>query len=199
MVEKGPKRGVIDEAIGQFNKAATELQRTEFRRPTNPGEWQRMNKKPPLRDYEKLFAAVVPMIKAFTTVGHSADRLSLSAKLNPDALGILRTFAYSVAVLAVRRESPALIAQGLIAVAILGGVDDVRDLTFYLAMLHHSARKVGIDPQPLFGEVATLTPSIALQAEMRGFPLRTPGDRNLRAFRLRETGTGEGFDFVQDA
>jgi len=137
------------------------------------------------------------MIEAFAAVSPAGDRVGIAAKLNPDARGILRTFAYSMAVLAVRRKSPALIAQGLTAVAILGEVDGYRDLTYDLAMLHHSARKLGIDTRKLFGDVASLAPSIKLQTEMREFPLRRPG--GLDVVGLRETITDEGFDFVQDS
>jgi hypothetical protein len=138
------------------------------------------------------------MIEAFEAVSPPSDRLGVAAKLNLDALGILRTFADSMSVLAVRRKSPPLIAQGLKALAILGEIDDVRDLTFCLATLHYSAVKLGIDTRKLFGDVASLAPSIDLQTEMRGFPLRLPRQRELRAFYLRETITDEGFDFVQD-
>jgi hypothetical protein len=58
--------------------------------------------------------------------------------------------------------------------------------------------KLGIDTPKLFGEIASLAPSIGLRTEMREFPLRLPEQRDLRAFRLRETITDEGFDFVQD-
>jgi hypothetical protein len=109
--------------VKQFNKAATKLQETEFRRPKTPGEWERMRTLK--KDYAKLFAAVVPMLEAFAAAD-PGDRFGVAAKLNPDAIGILRTFAHSMAVLAIRRESPALIAQGLTAVAILGEVDDAR-------------------------------------------------------------------------
>ena len=189
--------GMMNETIDQFNKAASVLQATEFRRPRTPGEWQRMNENPPKRDYAKLFAAAVPMIEAFAASGPS-DRIGVAAALNPDAVGILRTFAYYASVLAVRRQAPALISQGLVALAVLGEIDDVRDLTFYLAILHHAALKLGIDTHALFDGVASLAPSTSLQTEMRGFPSRIPKDRGLRAFRLRETVTGEGFDFVQE-
>jgi hypothetical protein len=189
---------MINEAVDRFNKAATELQTTEFRRARTPDEWQRMHKNPPTRDYAKLFSAVVPMIEAFAALSPQSDRLGIAATLNVDARGILRTFAHSTAVLAVRRESPALIEQGLTAVAILGEIDDIRDLTYYLATLHYSAMKLGIDTRKLFGEVASLATSIYLQTEMRDFPLRLPQQRDLSIFHLRETITGEGFDFVQD-
>jgi hypothetical protein len=189
---------MIDEAVDRFNNAAIELQTTEFRRARTPDERQRMAKNPPARDYTKLFHAVVPLLEAFGAIGRPSDRAGIAAKLNLDALGILRTFAYSMSVLAIRRDSPALIAQGLTALAILGEIDDVRDLMFYLAALHHSALKLGIDTRKLFADLSSLAPSTDLQAAMQGFPLRVPKDRDLRAFYLREIITDEGFDLVQD-
>lgn len=186
----------MDKAIERFNAAATELQSTEFRLPRTPGEWQRMHQNPPKRDYHKLLNAVVPMIEAFCSTSSSEERWGVASKLNPDALGILRTFADRMAVLAYRRQSPVLIQQGLTALAILGEVDDVRDLTFYLATLHYSALKLGMDARKVFYEAASLSPSALLQDQMRDFPLRPP---DLSAFKLREITTDEGFDFVQDS
>ncbi len=89
---------MINEAVDRFNKAATELQTTEFRLPRTPDEWQRMHENPPARDYAKLFSAVVPMIEAFAAVSPPGDRLGIAAKLNSDARGILREFAYRIRV-----------------------------------------------------------------------------------------------------
>ncbi len=187
----------MEQIVDQFNAAATALQTSEFRRPRSPAEGQRMHKNPGPKDYTKLFDAVVPMIEAFATA-NSTDRASLASKLNLDARGILRTFASSMPVLAVRRQSPELIAQGLTALAILSKIDDYRDLTFYLCALHHSARKLGVNTAKLFADVATLTPSLSFQAEMRGFPSRPPESRDLAAFRFRETSAADGFDLVQE-
>jgi hypothetical protein len=188
---------MLDEVVDRFNAAATELQKTEFRRARMPDEWRRLAKQATGRDYTKLFNAVVPVIDAFGEA-NASDRDRIASTLNPDVLGLLRTFASSVAVLAVRRDSPVLITQGLTAVAILGEVDDVRDLTFYLAVLHYSAIRLRIDTQTLFGDVAVLVHSTHLQTEMRGFPVRSPKDRDLAAFYFRETLTGGEFDLVQD-
>lgn len=156
-----------------------------------------MNENPPKRDFAKLLAAVIPLIEAFSGWVPS-DRISAAAALSPDATGVLRTFAYSTSVLAVRRREPALISQGLVALVILAEIDDVRDLTFYLAVLHHAALKLGLDTHKLFNGVASLARATSFQAEIRNFPSRIPKDRDLHAFCLRETVTGEGFDFVQE-
>jgi len=188
---------MIKEVAERFNNAAGELQATEFRRAKTPDEWQQMARNPAARNYAGLSDAVVPLIEAFGAAS-LAERASVGSRLTPDALGILRTFAGSVPALAVRRQSPELIAQGLTALAILGSVDDVRDLTFYLATMHYSAIKLEIDARKMFADAASLVPSKHLQNEMRGFPLRAPKDRGLAAFGLRETHTKEGFDLVQD-
>jgi hypothetical protein len=139
------------------------------------------------------------MIEAFSATKTNKERAGVAARLNADARGVLRTFADRMAVLAYRRRSPVLIQQGLAALAILGEVDDVRDLTFYLATLHHAALKLGIDARKVFSDAASLSPSALLREYMSGFPLREPQHRDLRAFKLRETLTDEGFDFVQEA
>lgn len=184
-------------AVERFNEAARGLQSTEFRRARTPNEWQRMRQNPPKRDYAKLFSAVDPLIDAFRSLASPGERAGVASKLNPDALGILRAFADRMAVLAYRKQSPALIEKGLVALIILGEVDDIRDLTFYLATLHHSALKLGIDARKLFADVAALSPPTYLKDQMQRFPLRPPSSRDLSAFYLRETTTEEGFDFVQ--
>ena len=185
-------------AIGRFNQAATELQNTEFRTPRTPNEWQRVCRNPPKRDYGKLLNAVIPIIEAFGSTGSLAERAGVALRLNHDARGTLRTFADRAAVLAYRRQSPVLIQKGLTAFAILGEVDDVRDLTFYLATLYHSALKLGMDARRVFSDAASLSPSVLLRDQMLGFPLRDPQDKDLRAFNLHETTTEEGFDFIQE-
>lgn len=188
---------MLEDVINRFNQAATDLQTTEFRRPRSPDEWQRMAKDPAARDYAKLIDAVVPLLGAYGTA-NMANRSTIAPKLNSDAQGILRIFASTMSVLAVRRKSPELIEQGLMALAILGEIDDVRDLTFSLCTLHHSATKLGMDTQKLFGDMSSMVPSVDLQIEMRQFPLRAPKDRDLAAFGIREAYTKGGFDLVQD-
>lgn len=188
---------MLEDVINRFNQTATDLQTTEFRRPRTPDEWQRMAKNPAARDYAKLFDAVGPLLEAFETAT-MRDRSTVTSKLNLDAQGILRTFAPTMSVLAVRRKSPELIEKGLMALALLGEIDDVRDLTFSLCTLYHSATKLGVDTQKLFGDISSMVPFIDLQNEMRRFPLRAPKDRDLAAFGIREAYTKEGFDLVQD-
>lgn len=187
----------VESEAQKFNAAAARLQQSEFRTPQTPGEWQRAHKAPPKREYTKLFDAVLPLSEAFVSAG-PAERRSIAERLSPDALGILRTFAHEAAVLAVRRESPRLIAQGLTVVAILGEVDDARDLSFYLATLYHVALKLGIDAPSLFAQAAALCSGF-IRGVMESFPLLPPRSRSLAAFNLREVQTGDGYDITSAA
>jgi hypothetical protein len=187
----------LSKVVDRFNEAATELQKTDFHSPRTPNEWEQNYRTRHLRDYDKLLKAVTPMTEAFASA-NAKDREQVLAGLNQDALHLLSVFAAYMPVLAVRRESPELITEGLTALAIMGAAHDVRDLTFYLAALHHSATKLGIDTERLFGEIASLTPSVSLQDAVRTFPSRPPEVRGLSAFWLRETLTDVQFDLVQD-
>jgi hypothetical protein len=188
---------VLDEAITKFNARAEALQTTEFRVPRTPGEWQRIYKSDSKKDYSKLLNAVQPFIQA-VALADPAERDAVASRLSLESIGILRTFAHAASVLAVRRESPSLIGQGLVALVIFAQVDDLKDVLFYLATLYHSTTKLGLDAQTIFREAASLTSSPVVRRQIEGFPLRSPDATNLRAFNLRETTTKEGFDYIQD-
>ncbi len=187
----------LHKVVDRFNEAAAELQKTDFRRPKTPTEWERTHETRHLRDYDKLLKTVAPLTAAFASA-NASDRARGVAALSRDALYVLSAVASYMPVLAVRRESPGLITEGLPALAVMGAAHDVRDLTFYLATLYHSAMKLGIDTGRLFGEIASLASSADLQDAMRTFPSRPPQYRDLSAFFLRETLTDGKFDLVQD-
>jgi hypothetical protein len=189
---------LLNEVVGHFNVAAAELQKTEFRTAKTPGERQRIAEEIRVGDYAKLFDAVDPFIESFRTAAAS-DRALAASKLTPDATGVLLTFASAMPILAVRRESPELIMQGLTALAVLGSIDDIRDLTFYLVALHHAATKLHVNTRKVLADAAALAPSALLQDEMSAFPLRDPEQRDLAAFGFREVHTQEGFDLVQNS
>ena len=79
-----------------------------------------------------------------------------------------------MAVLAVRRQSPALIQQGLVAIVIEGASQDFRDSIVALAKLHHSAVKMGIDPQGAFEKAASFAEPGIIKTELKRFAIRAP-------------------------
>lgn len=100
-----------------------------------------------------------------------------------------------MAILAIRRESPALIHEGLTALAAEAGTgSDGRDSMVSLALLHHSAVKLGVDAARLFEQAASLTVE-DFQGAIRSFPLRTPNKRDLAAWGFKEAMTKDGFDY----
>jgi hypothetical protein len=64
---------------------------------------------------------------------------------------------------------------GLAAAAILQEREDYRDIIVSLAFLHHAARRVGIDPDPIFREVAGLARP-ETEEFIRGFLKRDEAD-----------------------
>jgi hypothetical protein len=67
------------------------------------------------------------------------------------------------------------------------GLDfDARNALLRFALLHHSATQLGVDPQELFDDAATLAPPSVAEA-MRRFPRREPEDRTLAAMGYRES------------
>jgi len=143
---------------------------------------------------------VVSLIDAFVCARRNGDRSDFSVGLTAESLCALRKFAGEASALAVRRNSPELIEQGLTVLTILGDVDDARDLTLYLATLYHSAMKLGIDAPALFSKVACLAGDGQLAGFLRdamaGFPLRPAADRELSAFGLREVMMDDGFNYA---
>ena len=187
---------MIDQAISQFNVSARELAKNEFPIAKTPDEWKQIAADRRSRDHGKLVGPAVQFLNAFEALDLPMDRESVAARLNSEALHILRLFGHAAAILAVRRQEPALIRKGLLSLAVLGAVDDGRDLTFGLAELYHAARKVDVDTPAVFADVSCMADSQYLKAAIRSFPLREPKDRKLSAFGLRESNEGAEFDIV---
>src|SRR5205823_3240978 len=106
-------------------------------------------------------------------------------------------FAGSLAAMAVRAQSPELVEQGLLGLALGGGALDSSHSLVALAKLHHAALKLSMDAEKAFAEAARFAPPGDLQTEMIGFPLRPPKDRDLAAFQLQEETTEMGFGYKQ--
>lgn len=83
--------------------------------------------------------------------------------------------------------------------AILGDVDDLRDLSYFLTVLNYAALKLGLNTLELFAGAASLTSSDLLRDRMRTFPMLPRKYQDLRAFHLRERNTVEGFDVAPDS
>jgi hypothetical protein len=154
-------------------------------------------KNPPEHEYSvELEEAMTLVVTMFRTADEN-NRREIAAGLSSHARNGFLGYAADMAVLAVRRQSPALIEQGLIALVIEAASQDFRDSIVALAKLYYSAAKLGMDPQKAFEKGASLADPGIVKEEMNRFPMRQPGHRNLKAFCLTEEVTEDGFRYKQ--
>jgi hypothetical protein len=117
--------------------------------------------------------------------------------------GVLRTallgFAWHCAQEAVRKCSMGLVTEGLVALIIEGGGEDLRDNIVRLAVLFHSAQLLGMEAASVFQELASKSSNPLLAKEISEFPLRPPKTRNLDAFLIRTSGNGTDFHYELNA
>jgi len=186
----------VNDAIAHLNKLAADWAKSEVPMRSTQ-ELRDFFKNPPKREYsvalEEAMTAVVKMFEAADETGRRAITSALSSHARNGFLG----YAADMAVLAVRRQSPVLIEQGLTALVIEGASQDLRDSIVALAKLYNSAVKLGMNADKAFEKAASLAEPGTMRAEIHGFPLRQPEVRNLKAFYETEETTQEGFRYKQ--
>ena len=154
-----------------------------------------LTKMPPMPT-DRLEEAISTIIEAFKMADGSARRV-ISSRLNEYLQGRLVGYAAEMAALAIRRGAPDCITQGLVALVIEGGREELRNSIAALAMLYHSAVRLHMDAAKLFTEVASLAVPGNLRTEMSDFPFRRPEERDLAAFSLCEVNNEDGFSYDQ--
>ena len=100
--------------------------------------------------------------------------------------------AVGLAVRAVRNRSVDDLDLGLLAVALEGVQSDAFEAVLTLALLYHSAEKLGENPVPHFTHAATYGTAESREVIL-GFLVK--GDKNIRAFGMGETYGPNGFDY----
>ena len=103
-------------------------------------------------------------------------------------------FAKLMAEKAIRESSPEAIWEGLMAILIENFECDARDTVPRLALLYHSATKLGLDCADLFARASKLAVSSEVGRVVHDFPLRPTG-RSLGSFLYEETGSGASFTY----
>jgi hypothetical protein len=185
----------IEEAIDRLNTLAGPT--AEETRPLSSEELRELLKTPRKRERsipaEEATAAIV---EEFSDADENTRR-SITAKLTSYARSRFLSYAAEAAVLAVRQTSPLLIEKGLVALVIENGGDDWRDSLLVLFQLYHSAKKLGMDAEETFARISLLAEPGVIKKEMRGFPLRPPGSRDLQAFCMAEEEAEDGFRYRQ--
>jgi hypothetical protein len=120
-------------------------------------------------------------------------------QLNLDARRVLLQYSTRCAVEAVRNHCPSLVANGLAALVIENGSQDLRDTIRVLAQLFHSACALQLDTVALFGRFADIAGNEEVASSIRRFSVpRGSSSVALKHFGLRVSGTGETFRYVDD-
>jgi len=185
----------MNDAIAHLNNLAADS--AEGQVPMRTTQELRDPFKNPKRQYSvALGEAMTSVVRMFGTADEN-NRREIMSRLSSHARNGFLGYASDMAVLAVRRQSPTLIEQGLIALVIEGASQDFRDSIVALAKLYHSAAKLSMDPQKAFEKAASLADPGIVKKEMNWFPLRQPNDRDLKAFYWTEEITEEGFRYKQ--
>jgi hypothetical protein len=108
---------------------------------------------------------------------------------------VLFWFAHDMAVRAVRENNASYIRDGLVAVVIEDARRDERDTLFPIALLHHSASKIGADANELFEWAASIA-SPRMELLLKGYAARPASLRDIAKFGFTEAQTPSGFDYV---
>ena len=124
-------------------------------------------------------------------------RAGLRNSVSLDEFYTLLTFSRRSAVFAIRERNVNMVRNGLTAVAMIEAErTDFRDILSVLALLHHSAKRVGGDADQLFRETAKLSePQVSTL--LTQFIRRPSKDKDIRsAWLVDEVETKDGVGFI---
>ena len=126
---------------------------------------------------------------AFTGLA-APERERFMVALSDGQRALFGLFGHRAATLAVRRGDAEQLRLGLVGSVIANyTIPDKRNVDVSLAVFHHCARKLELDPQQVFDEAAQLATD-EMAARLRAFGRRT--DVTLRQFGWREIRGEEG-------
>lgn len=184
-----------DESIDRLNSLSKPSAAAQ--KPLSPQQLQELFRHPPRQaNFDEHTDLVASIVEAFLT-SDSSGRQRIVSRLSEHTSGALRAYAFKMSTEAVRQTSPDMVVRGLVALVIDGGRRDIRDCIIGMALLYHSALKLGMDAKSTFDTNASLSRSLPFRQAMREFPNRQPADRNLAAFYFREVTTPSGFTYEQ--
>ena len=136
------------------------------------------------------------LVKLFIN-GTNLDRRHIWQSVDWHLSGAVTGFAERMASLAVREKSRERIVEGLVALIIEDYFCDWRDNLRRVAPLYDAAKKIGLDPNALFLEVAGQFKS-SVAVSLRQFTERSPQDQSLEAFAYSESADADGFIYKND-
>jgi hypothetical protein len=127
----------------------------------------------------------------------ASERKTLTDAFGPEQAFGLMAYAERMAILAVRNRSPDLLKNGLLALVLEGFKLDARENIMRLALLDHSALKIGMNPEQLFEEAARSATGEAIQ-HLREFAGRSVEDKSIESMGYSEETTADGFGYSRN-
>jgi hypothetical protein len=119
------------------------------------------------------------------------------AMMAPEDVGVLAVFGHRMAIEAVRTSDIQTLNSGFLAVAIAIDLQgDAREVFTALAPLFRSADLLNARIEDMVTGPAFAEASAQSVDEIRRFAGRSPANRSLKAFGLREEGSGSDFRYV---
>jgi len=119
------------------------------------------------------------------------ERKKIHSIVTPELSFLFFIYAKTMAVEAVRERQEEKVFKGLVALAVENQVFDWRDSMMALALLHHSAAKIGADASGLFQLAAAISTPQTSEGFLQ-FSARAPENLDLAKFGYREGTDSEG-------
>ena len=145
----------------------------------------------------ELASTIKTVCHVFAGAG-AEERSALISLVQPSFSFVFLWFAKEMAIQAVRQNSQQAIIDGVTALFIENCNFDCRDSMVPLALLYHSAEKLGLNTNLLFTNAAQTTNQTATQF-LLGFLRRPPATRSIAAFGYAEGEDSSGFMYVANS
>lgn len=149
--------------------------------------------KPQSHQYDDRIAATVEQLCNTYMNADAQLRKKIRESLTADFA--LFWFAHDMALRAVRENRAEYLRMGLLALVIEDARRDSRDTLFPLALLYHSASKLGTDVTQLFLWAASMA-TARMEHVLVEFLDRPAPLREISNFGFKEVQTGSGFDYA---
>ena len=151
-------------------------------------EWLRDPKtnRRPAFSYSRGIIGLVEQLTTEFLVSDAAARERMSSLVMPEFSYVFFMYSRHAATHSVREKSPELLKRGVISLAIEDLKFDWRDSTIHLAVLNHSALRLGLEPDVLFESILPIV-SEKFVRFLRGFVARSAEERSIDLFGVQES------------
>jgi hypothetical protein len=113
------------------------------------------------------------------------ERLKIASGLNDSQASWLGTYAHRAAIVSVRKQSPAILRNGIVALLMAALITDGRDSTMTLSVLYRAAQLLGLG-DGAFRNAASDAPDAQAEGLLLGFLNRADPDKTVQKMGYRE-------------